>query len=280
METTSNLAGGWLFLGILVSCALLPVTWSFIVKRQRKSGANAFIAHSMGLVAGFLAFLSALLSLIAIGIDRGYVGAAIFWGLTAWCLKAWSRKHVERPIRQSAPTKPSPRIYQGDQDDFTGEGSELIRKFANKPTAEEQELIDQIRLESIMAAERSGRARKKDMELRGETVGEPIWMEEFRRESRKSAKGRLAKGEKKVEKVAVSGSISFDYIDTKSDYSSRVVDVTQADHRHFSGYCRSAKAFRTFLLEGVVSDVTDVDTGEVMPIEDWVSQAIEYALNK
>lgn len=98
-------------------------------------------------------------------------------------------------------------------------------------------------------------------------------MEEFRRTSRSYYDDGRKKGRGKSVKVAIKGAISFDYMDTKSEYSTRVVDVTQVDDRHFSGYCRSARAFRTFLISGVVSDVTDADTGEVMPIDDWIAIA-------
>lgn len=180
---------------------------------------------------------------------------------------------VPKKPSSAANSSPTPKIYQGSSDDFIGEGSDLIRKFANKPSAAEQALIDQARLESVLASKRSGRARKKDMQSRGEKIGEPIWMEEFRRTSRSYYDDGRKKGRGKSVKVAIKGAISFDYMDTKSEYSTRVVDVTQVDDRHFSGYCRSARAFRTFLISGVVSDVTDADTGEVMPIDDWIAIA-------
>ena len=78
---------------------------------------------------------------------------------------------------------------------------------------------------------------------------------------------------RKLVKVSVSGSIAFDYIDSKDDLSSRIVNVKEVDARHISGYCQTARAFRTFLIDGVISDVTDTETGEVMPIARWIKLA-------
>lgn len=151
------------------------------------------------------------------------------------------RKDSSSPISPVTKTavKPAKQVYQGSQDDFIGEGSDLIRKFANKPSAQEQALIDQACIESIDGQEKRSNGRRQ----------------------------------RKSKKLSVTGSISFDYLDIDLNCSSRVVDVTQIDDRHFSGYCRSARAFRTFRVTGVQSDVTDTDTGEVMPIEDWIENA-------
>lgn len=240
MEPTSKLSGGWLFLGILVSCALLPVVWNFIAKRQIGRGRNSVLAHSMGFVAGFLAFLSALLSLLVLDTGSGYVGALILWGLTAWCLAAWAGKPFPKPLHQAGSIKPAPPIYQVAPDNFTGEGSDLIRKYSGK--------TDEDYLAELLA------------EIDSDT--------------------KPKKRTRKLVKSPVSGSIAFEYIDTKHEMSRRVVSTKEVDARHISGYCRTAGAFRTFLIEGIVSDVTDTETGEVMTIAQWIKQAKKAAKAK
>ncbi|WP_341743077.1 hypothetical protein [Azonexus hydrophilus] len=289
MEPTATPASGWEILFFFVGVVLWPVVWRYIASRQRKYGKKGLVAHLMGAAAGFCVFFSIVFILVAFSSDTGWIGAYGFAIFTLWGLRAWTSPPKDKTPR-TVPDKPASNalaarndIYTGAPTDYEGEGSDLIRKFANKPSAEEQALIDQSRIESIMASKRAGATRKKDMKSRGEQIGEPIWMEEFRRENRKLIeKESRSSGsrQRKSKKVAVTGSISFDYMDIDLNYSSRVVDVTQVDDRHFSGYCRSSRAFRTFLISGVQSDVTDTDTGEVMSIDDWIESASQSALKK
>lgn len=85
------------------------------------------------------------------------------------------------------------------------------------------------------------------------------------------------KRQRSLVKSPVTGSIAFDYIDTKQEFSSRIVNTKEVDALHISGYCKTARAFRTFLIEGIVSDITDTDTGEVMPVAQWIRQAKKAA---
>lgn len=85
---------------------------------------------------------------------------------------------------------------------------------------------------------------------------------------------------KKLIKSPVIGSIAFDYVDTKQELSRRVVNTKEVDARHISGYCQTARGFRTFLIDGIASDVTDTETGEVMPIDRWIKQAKKAAAKK
>lgn len=127
--------------------------------------------------------------------------------------------------------------YDESTDDPNGDGSALIKKFSGKRADDE--------LTKLLAEIESDAKPKK-------RARSPV-------------------------KVSVSGSIAFDYIDAKHEQSSRVVDVKEVDARHISGYCRTARSFRTFLIEGVVSDVTDTETGEVMPLNTWIKQAKKAA---
>lgn len=134
-------------------------------------------------------------------------------------------------------TNPSSPVYQDSPDYFNGEGSDLIRKYTGK---QDDDYVAEM-LADIDVDTRPKRSATK------------------------------------LVKYPVIGSISFDYIDTKHELSSRVVNTKEVDARHISGYCRTAKAFRTFLIEGIVSDVTDTDTGEVIPVDRWIKQAKKAA---
>lgn len=140
-------------------------------------------------------------------------------------------------LKNTINTKPLRPVYQDSPEDFTGEGSDLIRKFSGK----------------------------KDDDYLAELLAEI------------DADTKSKKSTRKLVKSPVSGSIAFDYIDTKHEFSSRIVSAKEVDASHISGYCQTAGAFRTFLIEGIVSDVTDTETGEVMPVGRWIKQAKKAA---
>jgi len=153
-----------------------------------------------------------------------------------WLFKTNAKNNASNDqivLKNTINTKPSRPVYQRATDDLTGEGSDLIRKYSGR--SDNDDLAD------LMA------------EIDADT--------------------KPKRRTKKLVKTPVSGSIAFDYIDSKHELSSRVVSVKEVDARHISGYCRTAGAFRTFLIEGVLTDVTDTETGEVMPVDRWIKQA-------
>lgn len=148
-----------------------------------------------------------------------------------------SRDSDRSILKNMINTKPSSSLYQESPLDYSGEGSDMIRKYSGKRADDDlAELLAEI-----------------------------------------DANDKPKKRARKLVKVSISGSIAFDYIDSKHDLSSRIVNVKEVDARHISGYCRTVGAFRTFLIEGIMSDVTDTETGEVMPIERWIKQAKKAA---
>lgn len=140
-------------------------------------------------------------------------------------------------LKNTINTKPQSQSRLDSTGEFTGEGSDLIRKYAGNQ--------DDDYLADLLA----------DIDV----------------------DARPKRSARKLVKYPVIGSIAFDYIDTKHELSSRVVNTKEVDARHISGYCRTARAFRTFLIEGIVSDVTDTETGEVMPVDRWIKQAKKAA---
>lgn len=65
------------------------------------------------------------------------------------------------------------------------------------------------------------------------------------------------------------GTFEFDYIDAEGNFSHRIVDANAVEEERFSGYCHEARAIRTFRYENVMSDLVNVETGEVMDAELW-----------
>lgn len=157
-----------------------------------------------------------------------------------WLLMNNARKNTPRDqitLKNTIDPKPPRQVYQGSPDDFTGEGSDLIRKFSGKHADDD---LDELLAEIVP----HDRPKKRSV---------------------------------KLVKTSVSGTITFDYIDSKYERSSRVLRVKEVDALHISGYCQTARAFRTFMLDGIASDVTDTETGEVMPADLWIDQAKKAA---
>lgn len=240
MEPASKLEGGWLFFFILISCATFPVAWWHVAKRQIGAGKKGVVAHSKGFVVGFLAFFSSLMSLAAADTGHGQGVPLMFWAVVVGCLWAWSPKPVTKPLQNPISDRTEPPKHQPLAEEFTGEGSDLIRKHTGKQ--------DDDYVADLLA----------DIDV----------------------DARPKRSSRKLVKYPVIGSIAFDYIDTKHELSSRVVNTKEVDARHISGYCLTARAFRTFLIEGIVSDVTDTETGEVMPVDRWIKQAKKAAKAK
>lgn len=66
--------------------------------------------------------------------------------------------------------------------------------------------------------------------------------------------------------------VDFIYEDAKGDTSSRMVTVHWVGDTTFKGECHDRKAERTFRLDRVIGDITDIDTGEVLDPEDWADR--------
>lgn len=230
----------------LIACISWPIAWHYIAKRQIGFGKHWFFAHLIGLVAGFFVFFSVVLFLMSIDLGTMRWTAIAFGGFTLWSLRLWASPPVVKPS-SAAPVQqltqpalqqsPTKAIYSGEPSDYEGDGSDLIRKYSGKSADDD--------LAELLAEIESDAKPKKRA--------------------------------RKLVKVPVSGLIAFDYIDSKHELSSRVVDVKEVDARHISGYCRTARAFRTFLIDGVLSDVTDTDTGEVMLVDTWIKRAKKAA---
>lgn len=69
--------------------------------------------------------------------------------------------------------------------------------------------------------------------------------------------------------------VVFTYRDAKGKETRRMVNVVQfaRDKTHglwyFIAFCSLAKAMRTFRLDRVHSDITRLETGEIVPVLDW-----------
>lgn len=58
-------------------------------------------------------------------------------------------------------------------------------------------------------------------------------------------------------------------MDTEGEVTIRRVDVHAVTDYYIRGYCRKRRATRTFRLDRVIGDITDLDTGELIKPETW-----------
>ncbi|RHW21711.1 hypothetical protein C2846_07100 [Pseudomonas jilinensis] len=66
--------------------------------------------------------------------------------------------------------------------------------------------------------------------------------------------------------------MEFDYEDSAGNWSARQVNVLSVNDSYIKGVCLSKQAERTFRLDRVMSDITDLDTGEILDIDGWAMQ--------
>lgn len=65
--------------------------------------------------------------------------------------------------------------------------------------------------------------------------------------------------------------IEFNYRDAHGNDSRRQVDVESIDEEYFEGFCHKANATRTFVIGRVHGNITNLDTGEVLPPKRWAA---------
>ena len=72
--------------------------------------------------------------------------------------------------------------------------------------------------------------------------------------------------------------IAFDYLDSKKKLTHREVTVrkvyVEPSGYYVRGICHTAHAIRAFSAFRIVGDITDMTTGEVVPVIDWFSRAL------
>lgn len=69
-------------------------------------------------------------------------------------------------------------------------------------------------------------------------------------------------------------SIAFDYEDASGQWTERTVTVHSVSRIHIKGECHARRAERTFRLDRIMSDITDIETGEILDIDEWVDKYI------
>src|SRR5690606_29339924 len=65
-------------------------------------------------------------------------------------------------------------------------------------------------------------------------------------------------------------SIAFEYDDAYGEWTERTVTVYSVTQDHLKGECHLRHAERSFRLDRIMSDITDIDTGEILDVDDWV----------
>lgn len=63
--------------------------------------------------------------------------------------------------------------------------------------------------------------------------------------------------------------VAFDYEDSNGDWSTRQVTVHSVTSTYIKGECHDRQAERTFRLDRVQGDITDLDTGEILGARAW-----------
>lgn len=66
--------------------------------------------------------------------------------------------------------------------------------------------------------------------------------------------------------------IEFSYCDYEGNSTRRKVVVHSITDEHFEGFCLMRKSIRTFRITNVTSDVTRIETGEILSIDDWTAE--------
>ncbi|UGV31544.1 hypothetical protein LO767_03285 [Halopseudomonas aestusnigri] len=65
--------------------------------------------------------------------------------------------------------------------------------------------------------------------------------------------------------------IAFEYEDADGNWTDRQVTVHSVTGAHIKGECHQRRAERTFRLDRILSDITDLDTGEVLSVKKWAN---------
>lgn len=68
------------------------------------------------------------------------------------------------------------------------------------------------------------------------------------------------------------GTISFEYVDAKGDWSMRTVSVHSVSSTRIKGECHACREERTFLLDRIEGDIVNLETGEVLDPQEWAAQ--------
>lgn len=255
-----------LFLGIV---ATWPIVWRFIAKRQLGFGKGRFIAHLMGATAGFCVSFPLFLGWIAVVGKTGGFAVAIFAAIAAWGIRVWSLPPQAKAEPKAKPVKLTPASQPLAQ----------TQPLQSKgPTEAELAAIEAARRQSIEASNRAGKARKKDMQARGEKPAERVWAKEFRADLEAEVEAEADVDEFRIPQVPFT-EIEFDYVDAKGDRSHRTVAVWAVDDEYIEGHCHKANDTRTFVIGRIRGKVTVHDTGELLTPRQWAAQARQDPLN-
>ena len=77
-----------------------------------------------------------------------------------------------------------------------------------------------------------------------------------------------------------SNMIRFTYEDSEGDVSERIVKFRHIEHNengyfYLTGFCHQAWQIRTFRIDRIIDTVTDMETGEIIEVEDWLKRALD-----
>lgn len=222
------------YVGLFSSIASIPVVWRFVARRLRERGYGRIMSHLCAVSSAFFACVAIFVVMLVRD-----AAALLVATIIAGVIYAGTRPKKEQPVQplESVPSPPQP-IHDDEE------------------TAA-------LRQRSLAAMHEAGKARKKDMQRRGEHEGRPLagWS---------------------AVPQALTGSlceIEFDYENAGGEESHRTVDVHAVDNAYFEGFCHKAMGTRTFAISRIIGKVIVHDTGEVLPARKWAAQARADARN-
>lgn len=80
--------------------------------------------------------------------------------------------------------------------------------------------------------------------------------------------------------VTASYIIKFTYEDSEGEVSERIVrfryiEPHENGYLYLTGFCHRAWQLRTFRVDRIISAITDLETGEIMKLEEWVKWVLD-----
>ncbi|EEO27205.1 WYL domain-containing protein [Oxalobacter paraformigenes] len=74
--------------------------------------------------------------------------------------------------------------------------------------------------------------------------------------------------------------IRFTYEDSEGDVSERVVKFRRVEphengYLYLTGFCHQAWQIRTFRVDRIIDTITDLETGEIIELEEWLKRVLD-----
>ncbi|MEK6294213.1 MAG: hypothetical protein V4793_23070 [Paraburkholderia tropica] len=221
------------FLSLSGAIALWALLWRGGARYFHRHGHGAIVRH---LLSGTLGWVGAVLALIVAVFPDGHPGAlrtALFWLANAL---VWWR------LKRSA-------TYRAKDSAVTSPNEPAKKRFVTSPDSD-------VYLESSsLVVQQSA----------NETVRRPTPHADAIRTNRRKQTTETTKSH-------VLDEIKFSYRDYEGNSTTRKVRVHRVSDAHFEGFCLMRGATRTFKITNVTSQITRIETGEILSVDEWMAE--------